>query len=171
MEVPLSPGAILQWGRGATGREHGLIKRIDIVNAKDCTTPPGREIARREGQIDEGIRSLEGTEAGLWPAIDQREAELTIESNSLGHGPYSEGHGTDVVYDRHCVHSYQRLLLSGLHTWPDLGGHGLHMLQHCFKSMAHPRKIQHEVSYPQSFVLPDVQGDLGCSADKWVAVV
>jgi len=35
MEVPLSPGAILQRSRSATGREHSLIERIDIVNAKD----------------------------------------------------------------------------------------------------------------------------------------
>jgi hypothetical protein len=171
MEVPLSPGAILRWGRGATSREHGLIERIDIVNAKDCAAPPGREIARREAQIDEGSPSLEGTEARLWPAIDQREAELTIERKGLGHGPYSEGHGTDVVNHRHSVCSYERLLLSGLHAWPDLGGHGLHMLQHLLKRTAHPRQIHHEVSHPQDFVLPDVQGDLGRSADKWVAVV
>ena len=76
MEVPLSPGAILRRGRSATGRKHGLIERIDIVNAKDRAAPPGREIARREGQIDKGMPSLEGTEARLRPAIDQREAEL-----------------------------------------------------------------------------------------------
>ena len=171
MEVPLSPGAILRWGRGATGREHGLIERIDIVNAKDGAAPPGREIARREVQIDEGIPSLEGTEAGLWPAIDQGEAEFTVESNGLWHGPYSEGHGTDVVDHRHCIRSYERLLLPGLHAWPDLGGHGLHMLYHLLKSTAHPRKIQHEVSYPQGFVLPNVQSNLGRSADNRVAVV
>ena len=32
-------------------------------------------------------------------------------------------------------------------------------------------KSTHEVSYPQGLVLPDVQGDLGRSADKRVAVV
>src|SRR5713101_5339601 len=112
MEIPLSPGAILRWGRRATGREHGLIERIDIVNAKDCAAPPGREIVRREGQIDEGMPSLEGTEARLWPAIDQREAEFTIESNGLGHGPYCKGHGTDVVDHRHCVDSYEQLCVS-----------------------------------------------------------
>src|SRR2546430_325984 len=171
MKVPLSPGAILQWGRGATSRECGLIERIDIVNAKDGAAPPGREIVRRESQIDEGITSLEGTEARLWPAIDQREAEFTIESHGLGHGPYSKGHGTDVVDHRHCVCSYERLLFPGLHAWPDLGSHGLHMLQHLLESTAHPRKIHHQVSHPQGFVLPYVQGDLGRSADKRVAVV
>jgi hypothetical protein len=127
MEVPLSPGAILRRGRRAIGREHGLIERIDIVNTKDCAAPPGREIARREAQINEGSPRLEGTEARLWPAIDQREAELTIESNGLGHGPYSEGHGTDVVDHRHGVCSDERLLFPGLHAWPDLRGHGLHI--------------------------------------------
>src|SRR5215831_5361825 len=168
MEVSLSPDAILRWGRGATGREHGLIERIDIVNAKDRAAPPGREIVRREAQIDEGLPSLKGTEARLRPAIDQHEAELTIESNGLGHGPYSEGHGTDVVNHRHCVCSYERLLFPGLHARPDLRGHGLHMLQHLLKSTARPRKIQHEVSYPQALVLPNVQGDLSRSADKRV---
>lgn len=44
MEVPLSPGAILQRSRRATGREHGPIEDIDIVNAKDRAAPPGRGI-------------------------------------------------------------------------------------------------------------------------------
>src|SRR5262245_55030076 len=55
MEVALSPGAILRRGRRATGRERSLIERIDIVNAEDRAAPPGREIARRESQIDEGM--------------------------------------------------------------------------------------------------------------------
>ena len=171
MEVPLSPGAILRRGRSATGRKHGLIEGIDIVNAKDRAAPPGREIARREGQIDKGMPSLERTEARLRSAIDQREAEFIVERKGLGHGPYCEGHGTDVVDHRYCVRSYARLLFPCLHAWPDLGGHGLHMLQHLLKSTAHPRQIQHEVSYPQGLVLPDVQGDLCRSADKRVAVV
>src|SRR5712691_8610073 len=112
MQIPLPPRAILRRGRGATSREHGLIERIDIVNAKDCAAPPGREIARREGQIDESMPSLDGTEARLWPAIDQREAEFAVESNGLGHGPYSKGHGTDVVNHRHCVHSCEQLYVS-----------------------------------------------------------
>src|SRR5262252_6101994 len=91
MEVALSPGAILRWGRGATGREHGLIERIDIVNAEDRAAPPGREIPSCEGQIDEGMPSLEGTETRLRPAIDQCEAEFTVECKGLGHGPYCEG--------------------------------------------------------------------------------
>src|SRR5215510_10490438 len=170
MEVPLSPGAILRRGRRATGREHGLIEGIDIVNAKDRAAPPGREIARREAQIDEGMPSLERTEARLRSAIDQREAEFSVERKGLGHGPYCKGHGADVMYHRRCLRSYTRLLLPSFHTWPDLGGHGLHMLQHLLKSTAHPRKIQHEVSYPQSLVLPNIQGNLGRRADKRAAV-
>jgi hypothetical protein len=156
MEVPLSPGAILEWSRRATGCERGLIEGIDIVNAEDRAAPPGRKIARRESQIDQGMPSLERTEARLRSAIDQREAEFAIEHKGFGHGPYREGHGTDVMYHRRCLRSYKRLLLPSLHAWPDLGGHGLHMLQHLLKSTAHPRKIQHEVSYPQGLILPDV---------------
>src|SRR5262249_12489149 len=156
MEVALSPGAILQRSRRATGCEHGLIEGIDIVNAKDRAAPPGRGIARREGQIDKGMPSLERTEARLRPAIDQREAEFAIERKGLGHGPYCEGHGTDVMYHRRCLRRYKGLLLPSLHAWPDLGGHCLYMLQHLLKSTAHPRKIQHKVSYTQGLILPDV---------------
>ena len=60
MEVPLSPGAMLRWGRRIPCSEHGLIEHIDIVNAKDRTAPPGRAMARREGEIDQGIPSLGG---------------------------------------------------------------------------------------------------------------
>ena len=49
-------------------------------------------MARREGQIDAGVPSLEGTEARLRPAIDQHEAEFAVESNGLRHGPYCDGH-------------------------------------------------------------------------------
>src|SRR5688500_3536477 len=94
MEIPLSPDAVLRWGRSVTGRKHGLIDRIDIVNAEDRAAPLGREIARGEGQIDEGSASLERTEARLRSAIDQREAKFLVESNSFGHGPYCESHGT-----------------------------------------------------------------------------
>src|SRR5215468_10652397 len=114
--------------------------------------------------------SLERTEARLRSTIDQREAEFIVERKGLGHGPYCEGHGTDVMYHRHSAQRYAGLLLPSLHAWPDLGGHGLHMLQHLLKSTAHPRKIQHEIPYPQGFVLPNVQGDLSRSADKRLAV-
>src|SRR5215471_10300919 len=100
--------------------------------------------------------SLEGTETRLRPAIDQCEAEVTVESKGLGHGPYCEGHGTDVANHRRCLRSSKRLRFSGLHVWPDLGGHRFHMLQHLLKSTAPPCKIHHEVSHPQGFVLPDV---------------
>ena len=40
-----------------------------------------------------------------------------------------------------------------------------------FKSTAHARKIHDEISHPQACVLPDVQGGLGRSANKRVAVV
>src|SRR5262249_42147117 len=145
-----------------TGREHGLIECIDITNAKDRTTPPGRSIARREGQIDESITSLEGTEARLRPTIDQREAEGPIERNGFRHGSYCEGRSTDMVD--------QRLPLPCLHARPDLGGHRLHLLQHLLEGTAYARKIYHEISYPQSLILSDVQGDLGRRADKRGAV-
>src|SRR5262249_74257 len=113
--------------------------------------------------------SLEGTEARLRSAIDQREAEFTVESKGLGHGPYGEGHGTDVVDYRHCLRIDERLLLPCLYPWPDLSGHRLHMLQHLLEGTAHPREIHHEISYPQGLVLPNVQGDLSRSTDKRMA--
>src|SRR2546425_957331 len=121
MEVPLSPGAILRWGRRAPCGEHGLIERIDIVNAKDRTAPPGRAMARREGEIDQSIPSLEGTEARLRPAIDQREAECSIEGNSLGHGPYGEGHGTDVVDHERSTSWTRTISKVGKRQWASVG--------------------------------------------------
>ena len=52
-------------------------------------------------------------------------------------------YGTDVVDHSHCVRIYERLLFPGLHAWPDLGSHCLHILQHLLKSTARPRKIQY----------------------------
>ena len=103
VKIPLSPGAILGWGRGQPLSYRSVVEGIDIVDAENGTTPPGRLKMRCQGEIDIRFPSLEGTEPCLRTAIDYSKAQLRVEGDRLWHGPDGKGHGANVVNHAGCL--------------------------------------------------------------------
>jgi hypothetical protein len=98
VKIPLPPGAILDCGRGQSLGDSGGVDGLDIVHAENGTPPPCGLKIRCQGEVDQRVPSLEGTEPRLGAPIDQCEAELGIEGNGLWHRPDGKGHGANVVY-------------------------------------------------------------------------
>jgi hypothetical protein len=97
MDIALSPGAVLRWGRCEPLGKSRAVEGVDVVDAEDRPAPPGRRIAGGDGEIDKGLASLECTEPRLWPPVHQREAQLRVEGNRLWHGAHGKGHGANVL--------------------------------------------------------------------------
>jgi len=97
VQIPLSPGAMLKCGRGQPLGDSGVVEGLDIVHAENRPPPPRRPKIRCQGEVDQSVPSLEGTELRLGAPVDQGEAELGVEGNGLWHRPDGQGHGANVL--------------------------------------------------------------------------
>jgi len=70
VKILLSPGAMLKCGRDQPLGDSGVVEGLDIVHAENRPPPPRRPKIRCQGEVDQSVPSLEGTELRLGAPVD-----------------------------------------------------------------------------------------------------